>query len=171
VSRRADAILFLSLLSGRNPLYLVEEQVRSAPLIKERGLEPISVGYLLVGSGGRTVHFVSGTEPIPADRPEIAMAHALAAEYMGMRAVYLEAGSGASSPVPPETIRAVRGYVSVPLFVGGGIRTAAQAAAAREAGADFIVVGHVLEGEVTAPVVRAFARAIHGERSVGAPVR
>jgi len=151
-------------------LYLIEEQVRSAPLIRERGLEPIAVGYLLVGGGGRTVHFVSGTEPIPGDRPEIAMAHALAAEYMGMHAVYLEAGSGSASPVPPATIRAVRGYVSVPLIVGGGLRSAALAAAAREAGADIVVVGSALEGPVSEETVRAFARAIHGERPVPAAI-
>ncbi|MFH1681560.1 MAG: geranylgeranylglyceryl/heptaprenylglyceryl phosphate synthase [Candidatus Eisenbacteria bacterium] len=168
ISRHADGILFLTLLSGRNPLFLVEEQVRSAPRVKEHGLEAIPTGYLLVGSGGRTVHFVSGTQPIPADRPEIVMAHALAAEYMGMRAVYLEGGSGAASPVPAGTIRAVRGYVTVPLFVGGGIRTAAEAAAAREAGADFVVVGHALEGEVSGETVRAFADAIHGARALSA---
>lgn len=168
ISRRADGILFLTLLSGRNPLFLAEEQVRSAPRVKEHGLEPIPTGYLLVGCDGRTVHFVSGTHPIPADRPEIVMAHALAAEYMGMRAVYLEAGSGAASPVPPATIRAVRGYVSIPLFVGGGIRSAAEAAAAREAGADFVVVGHALEGEISAEKVRAMADAIHGRSQAAA---
>ncbi len=167
ISRHADGVLFLTLLSGRNPQFLAEEQVRAAPRVRECGLEPIPTGYLLVGGGGgRTVHFVSRTEPIPADRTEIVMAHALAAEYMGMKAVYLEAGSGASSPVPPETIRAVRDYVSVPLIVGGGIRDPEQAAAAREAGADWIVVGHTLEQDSGPERVRAFACAVHGGRVV-----
>jgi phosphoglycerol geranylgeranyltransferase len=168
ISRHADGILFLTLLSGRNPQFLAEEQVRSAPRVKEFALEPIPTGYLLVGRGGRSVHFVSGTQPIPAERPELVMAHALAAQYMGMRAVYLEAGSGAEAPVPPEVIRAVRGYIDVPLLVGGGIRNAAQADEARAAGADILVVGHALEEEgASAAKIRSLAEAIHGRRMAG----
>ncbi len=164
ISRHADGILFLTLLSGRNPMFLAEEQVRAAPRVREAELEAISTGYLLIGSGEtRTVHFVSGTTPIPDDRPEIAMAHALAAEYMGMRVVYLEAGSGASRPVPAPLIRKVRDYVSVPLIVGGGIRTPRQAANARDSGANIIVVGDVLERDGSAGHIRDFADAIHGE--------
>ncbi|MFH1277374.1 MAG: geranylgeranylglyceryl/heptaprenylglyceryl phosphate synthase [Candidatus Eisenbacteria bacterium] len=163
VSGRADAILFLTLLSGRNPQFLAEEQVRAAPRVREAGLESIPTAYLLIGDGARrTVHFVSRTEAIPGDRPELAMAHALAAEYMGMTTVYLEAGSGASDPVPPAVIRAVRGYVSSRLIVGGGIRSPEQAAAARNAGADWVVIGHALERDSSAESLRAFARAIHG---------
>lgn len=167
VCPEADGILFLTLLSGRNPLYLAEEQVRSAPRVREFGLEAIPTAYLLIGCGGRrTVHFVSGTEPIPEDRPEIAMAHALAAEYMGMHLVYLEAGSGADHPVPPSLIRSVADYVSLPLMVGGGIRSPEEARMAREAGAQFVVIGHALEREPSGDLARAFADAIHGERVV-----
>ena len=169
VSGEADAILFLTLLSGRNPQYLAEEQVRSAPEIRRLGIEPIPVAYLLIGSGGgRTVHFVSRTEPIPADRPEIAMAHALAGRYMGMRAVYLEAGSGAGEPVPPAVIRAVREYAALPVIAGGGMRDPEQAEAARLAGADAVVIGTALESVFTEERARAFGEAIHGGRH---PVR
>ncbi len=168
VSRYADGILFLSLLSGRNPLYLVEEQVRSAPLVREAMIEPVPTAYLLVGAdAGRTVHFVSGTSPIPPGRPEIAMAHALAAQYMGMKLVYLEAGSGASSAVPPELIRRVRGYVTLPIAVGGGIRTARDASAAREAGADLVVVGDALEKNRAAGLAKELAAAIHADGATG----
>lgn len=163
VSRHADAILFLTLLSGRNPQYLAEEQVRAAPRVREAEIEPIATAYLLVGgTGSRTVHFVSGSPPIPGDRPEIAMAHALAAEYMGMRAVYLEAGSGAETPVPPAVIRKVRDYVSIPVIAGGGIRTPEQAAAARDAGAQVVVIGHTFEEDASPARLRAFASALHG---------
>lgn len=163
ISGRADAVLFLTLLSGRNPQFLAEEQVRAAPRVKEAGLEAIPTAYLLIGNGGRrTVHFVSRTEAIPADRPELAMAHALAARYMGMTTVYLEAGSGAAEPVPPELVRAVREYAPSRLIVGGGIARPEQAEAARRAGADWIVIGQALEKDPSADRARAFARAIHG---------
>lgn len=163
LAKGADAILFLTLLSGRNPLYLVEEQVRSAPLVREAGIEPIATGYLLVGTDdSRTVHYVSGTSPIPPSRPEIAMAHALAAEYMGMKLVYLEAGSGASDAVPPELIRRVREYVTLPIIAGGGMRRPEQAAEARKAGADIIVVGDALERDRSGDLARRFADAAHG---------
>jgi len=162
----ADAILFLSLLSGRNPLYLVEEQVRSAPLIRESGIEPIPTGYLLVGADdSRTVHYVSGTSPIPPGRPEIAMAHALAAQYMGMKVVYLEAGSGAAGVIPPDLIRRVREYITIPIITGGRIRTPEQAAAACKAGADIVVVGDVLEKDRSPDLVRRMADAVHSERN------
>lgn len=166
VSGEADGILFLTLLSGRNPQFLVEEQVRSAPAIRRLGLEPIPVAYLLIGSGGgRTVHYVSRTEPIPEDRPEIAMAHALAARYMGMRAVYLEAGSGAASPVPPAVIRSVKEYAALPVLAGGGIRRPEEAEAARRAGADAVVIGTALEERFDPGRARAFAEAVHGGRA------
>lgn len=165
LSGEADAVLFLTLLSGRNPQYLVEEQVRSAPAVRRLGIEPIPVAYLLIGCGGaRTVHYVSRTEPIPGDRPEIAMAHALAARYMGMRAVYLEAGSGADAPVPPALIRSVRDYAGLPVIAGGGIRAPEQAEAARRAGADAVVIGTALESRFSAERARAFAEAVHGGR-------
>ena len=101
ITDKADAILFLSLLSGRNPEYIISEQVRSAPVIKSLGLEAISTAYLLIESGRTTsVEFISNTRPIPSDKPDIAVAHAMAAEIFGMKMVYLEAGSGAEQPVP-----------------------------------------------------------------------
>ncbi|SVB82334.1 uncharacterized protein METZ01_LOCUS235188, partial [marine metagenome] len=108
LSRYADAILFLSLLSGRNPYYLIGAQCRAAPLIKNLEIEPIPTGYLLIASGHSTsAEFMSDTRPIPCEKSSIAMAHALAAEYLGMRLVYLEAGSGARFPVPSDMIRQV----------------------------------------------------------------
>lgn len=163
VCPHADAILFLSLLSGRNPQYLIGEQVNGAPLVKAFGLEPIPTGYLLIESGKPTsVAYMSGTQPIPADKPDIAKAHALAAEYFGMKFVYLEAGSGAVSAVPDALIRAVRDYVSVPLIVGGGIRSPEVARQKVVAGASAVVVGHALEQRTAPKILREFADAIHG---------
>ncbi len=146
VTDRADAIFFLSLLSGRNPDLIIGEQVKSAPLIKNLGIEAISTAYLLVDSGRITsVEFISNTKPLPADKPEIALAHAMAAEIFGMKFVYLEAGSGALSPVPDDMISAVSGGVDLPVIVGGGIRNPETVAQKVAAGASFIVVGNYLE--------------------------
>jgi phosphoglycerol geranylgeranyltransferase len=143
----ADAILFLSLLSGRNPQYLVAEQVRAAPRVAECELETIPTAYLLVESGRTSaVEYISGTQPIPRDQPPIASAHALAARYLGMRLVYLEAGSGAPRPVPEEVVRAC-GFSGLPLAVGGGIRSPQEVGALVRAGAHFIVVGNHFERE------------------------
>lgn len=162
VCRHADGILFISLISGRNPNYLIEEQVRGAPFIKAYGLEPIPTGYMLIESGGMTsVQYVSGTLPIPRDKDDIAMAHALAANYLGMKLVYLEGGSGSKQPVPERMIRAVVDYGGLPAIVGGGIRTPEQAAARVEAGASFIVVGSRLEYESDRGYTTEMADAIH----------
>lgn len=143
-----DAVLLLSLVSGRNPQYLIEEHVRSVPFFDRHKVTAISTGYILVDGGRITaVESVSQTRPLPADKPEIAAAHAMAASMIGMAAVYLDAGSGAANPVHPGVIKAVRGKVSLPLFVGGGMRTAEQVKAARQAGADFMVVGNVIEDD------------------------
>jgi phosphoglycerol geranylgeranyltransferase len=115
-------------------------------MIKEFGLETIPVGYILVESGKYTsVEFMSDTKPIPREKWEICAAHALAAEYLGMKYVYLEAGSGAKQPVPPDMVRKVKKMISLPLIVGGGIRTVKDARAIIKAGADFIVLGSVIE--------------------------
>ncbi len=141
-----DAVLYLSLLSGRNPRYLIEEQVKAAPWVRAMGLEAIPTAYLLVGEGGNTsVEFVTGTRPIPAAKTELVCAHAMAAEILGFRLIYLEAGSGAGRPVPPGVIRAVRRSVRLPLLVGGGIRTVEGVRQAWEAGADGVVLGTVIE--------------------------
>ena len=141
-----DAVLFLSLVSGRNPQYLIEEHVRSVPFFRKHPVPVISTAYILMDGGRVTaVEAVSQTRPLPADKPEIAAAHAVAAEMIGMAAVYLDAGSGAANPVAAEVVRAVRQAVSLPLLVGGGMRSAAQVCDARRAGADFVVVGSAIE--------------------------
>ena len=163
VSAHADALLFLSLVSGRNPDLLIGEHVKAAPVIRRAGLEVIPVAYMLVESGAMTsVQFISQTLAIPADKPEIAMAHALAGEYLGLKLVYLDAGSGARRYPPCEMIAAVSGYVSVPVVVGGGIREPADAAGLARAGAAFVVTGDVIEKTGSVGLLKEFAGAIHG---------
>ncbi len=143
-----DAVLLLSLVSGRNAQYLIEEHVRAVPFLRRHPVPTISTAYILVDGGHVTaVEAVSQTRPLPWDSPEIAAAHAVAGRLIGMEAVYLDAGSGAGRPVPPAVIAAVREAVPppVPLFVGGGMRTPEQLCAARRAGADFLVVGSAVE--------------------------
>jgi phosphoglycerol geranylgeranyltransferase len=144
ISRYADAIWFMSLLNSVDPYFLMGAQILGAPLVKKYAIEPIPLGYLIVGEGG-TAGIVGRAIPIPYNKPELAAAHALAGQYLGMRFVYLEAGSGAKNPVPPDMIRAVRRYIDVPMIVGGGIRSREQALAAASAGADIIVTGNVVE--------------------------
>ncbi|HOK23299.1 MAG TPA: geranylgeranylglyceryl/heptaprenylglyceryl phosphate synthase [Candidatus Hydrothermia bacterium] len=142
----ADAVLFLSLLSGRNPQYLIDEQVRMAPLVKKMRLEPIPTAYILIDSTTATsVEFVTDTRPLPRDKKDLVIAHALAAEYMGFRLIYLEAGSGALLPVPSDIIKGVKENTSVPLVVGGGLNTPEKIQHAFSSGADFTVIGNKLE--------------------------
>ena len=142
----ADAVLFLSLISGRNPQYLIGEQVRSAPLLAASGLECLPTGYLLIESGTHTsAQFMSASQPLPRGKADIAAAHALAARALGLRQLYLEAGSGAQLPVPGEMVRAVKDVFPGPLLVGGGLRRPAELSAAARAGADLVVVGSRLE--------------------------
>ncbi|TDI85738.1 MAG: geranylgeranylglyceryl/heptaprenylglyceryl phosphate synthase [Caldithrix sp.] len=163
VSKYADAIFFLSLISGRNPTYLIGEQVRAAPAIKAHRIEAISVGYMLIESGSTTsAEFMSNTQPIPRDKPDIAKATAMAAEFMGMKLVYLEAGSGAQRSVSNELISGVKKYVSIPLIVGGGIRTPEEARQKVAAGASFVVTGNVLEKKGNNGLIKEFAEAVHG---------
>ncbi|MDP2984886.1 MAG: geranylgeranylglyceryl/heptaprenylglyceryl phosphate synthase [Candidatus Latescibacter sp.] len=162
VTSKADAILFLSLLSGRNPEFIIGEQVRSAPLIKSFRLEAISTAYLLVESGKTTsVEFMSNTKPLPPDKPEIALAHAMAAEIFGMKLIYLEAGSGAVRPVPDEMIRVVSSGVNIPVMVGGGIRTPETVAAKVASGASFVVIGNHLEHSMEMGSLKALVNAAH----------
>lgn len=145
---QVDLVLFLSLVSGRNPQYLIEEHVRAVPFLQRHPVKTLSTAYILIDGGRVTsVEAVSQTRPLPADKPELAAAHATAALLIGMQAVYLDAGSGAERPVPAAVIRACRAAVprERPLFVGGGIRTPAHTRAARQAGADFVVIGTVME--------------------------
>ena len=141
-----DAMLFMSVISGRNPHYLIGEQVIAAPLVKVMGIETIPTGYILMdGGAGSTVEFVSGTRPIPMNRPDVAVAHALAGQYLGMNLIYLEAGSGAKEPVATGIVEAVSDAVDVPLIVGGGIRSPETASETVKAGASIIVTGTIIE--------------------------
>ena len=162
INSQADAILFTSLISGRNPQYLIDEQVKGAPFIKAAGLESIPTGYMLIESGPLTsVQFISGSLPIPRSKPDIACAHALAAQYLGMKLVYLEAGSGAEQSVPIDMVRAVAHSADIPLLVGGGLRTPEDCASTIAAGASFIVMGTILESGSGSGLLRDLAEASH----------
>ncbi len=146
LSSKADGLLLLSLISGRNPELLIGNHVLAAHKIKNSGLEVISTGYILVdGKRVTSVEYMSNTKPIPADKIDIACATALASEMLGHKMIYLEAGSGAKQTVMPEMVSAVRKLVDIPIIVGGGIRTKLQAKELYEAGADIIVTGTVIE--------------------------
>ncbi len=159
----ADAVLFLSLVSGRNPQLLIGEHVKAAPIMRKMGLEAIPTAYMLVEGGATTsVEFMSGTRALPRNKPDIAMAHALAAQYLGMQIAFMDAGSGAESHVPTEMVQAVAGYVDIPVMVGGGIRTPEAAAKLVEAGARLVVTGDVVERSRDLELVSELAAAIHG---------
>jgi len=146
ISRYADAIWFMSLLNSMNPYFIVGAQVQGAAIVKKYGLEALPMGYIIVGDGG-TVGIIGQARPLPPRKAEIIALYALAAQYLGMRFVYIEGGSGAPEPVPPSTVKTVRDYIDVRLIVGGGIRRRDQAEILAEAGADIIVTGTVLEEE------------------------
>lgn len=146
LSRKADIILLLSLISGRNPELLIGNHVIAAPYLKDIRDKLVSVGYILVGCGSKTsVEYISQTEAIPADKPDIVTATAMAGEMLGLNMIYLEAGSGASGTVPAEVIRAVRENISVPLAVGGGIRRKEEIKDIYNAGANLIILGNGCE--------------------------
>jgi phosphoglycerol geranylgeranyltransferase len=144
LSGKADAIYFMVMMNSRDVRYLSREQMRGAPVIRKLGIEPISMGYVIVEPGMR-VGKVGRAEVVPRAQPQTAAAYALAAQMLGMDCVYLEAGSGAPRPVPPRMVARVRATIEIPLIVGGGIRTPAAAAAAARAGGDIIVTGTVAE--------------------------
>jgi putative glycerol-1-phosphate prenyltransferase len=149
IAGNADAIFLLSLISGRNPEFLVGNHVVAAPFLRSSGLGILPVGYILVENGHTSsVEYMSNTKPLPADKPDIAVATAMAGEMLGMKLIYLEGGSGAEHPIRSEIIRQVKKNISIPLIVGGGIRTQADAIAVYEAGADIIVVGNALENNM-----------------------
>lgn len=160
LSAHADAVLFLSLISGRNPELLIGHHVTAAPRVKALGLEAIPTGYLLV-DGGRTTtaHYVSQTSPIPHDKAGIAACTALAGELLGLRTIYMDTGSGAPKAVDPAMVETVRASVDLPIIVGGGIRNGATARALCQAGADVIVVGTAIEQDAEA--VFALSEAVH----------
>lgn len=161
LSDKVDAVLLLSLISGRNPELLIGNHVIAAPFIKKTGIETIPTGYILIGTGKTSsVEYISNTTPIPSDKIEIAVATAIAGEQLGHKLIYLEAGSGAMQPVPSKMIKEVKNNISVPLFVGGGIRTEKAITDACKSGADVIVVGNILEEK--AGLIPAFVKAVHG---------
>jgi phosphoglycerol geranylgeranyltransferase len=154
VSPGADAILFLSLISGRNPDLLIGNHVVAAPLLKQSGMEVLPTGYMLIDSGRPTsAHYMSNTMPIPHDKPEIAACTAMAGELLGLQLLYMDAGSGAERTISTEMISAVAGAVEIPLIVGGGIRSKKQAEAILKAGADIIVVGNAFEADGESPLM------------------
>ncbi len=146
IEASADAILLLSLISGRNAEFLIGQHVVAAPLLKQSGLEILSTGYILIDSGRQTtVSYISNTTPIPADKPEIAACTAMAGEMLGLKLIYLDGGSGALYPVSAKMIEMVKNHIDTPLIVGGGINSAEKAQAALQAGADVIVIGNAFE--------------------------
>lgn len=161
LSAHADAVLFLALISGRNPELLIGHHVTAAPTVKAMGLEPIPTGYMLVDGGKpTTVSYVSQTVPIPHDKPGIAAATALAGSFLGLRTIYMDTGSGALRTVTPAMIGAVRSQVELPIIVGGGITDAHTARQLCAAGADVIVVGTAFEQDPDH--IFAMSEAIHG---------
>lgn len=150
----ADAVLFLSLISGRNPDLLIGNHVIAAPLIKQSGMEVLPTGYMLIDSGRPTsVNYMSNTLPIPSDKPEIAACTAMAGELLGLQLLYMDGGSGAERILSTEMISAVAGAVDIPLIVGGGIRSRKEAEAVLKAGADIIVVGNAFESDTNNPLM------------------
>jgi putative glycerol-1-phosphate prenyltransferase len=142
----ADGLLFLSLISGRNPELLIGQHVVAAPVIKNTRLEVIPTGYLLINSGRTTsVAYISNTMPIPDDKYSLAACTAMAGEMLGLQSIYMDAGSGAEKEISARMIATVRKSINIPLIIGGGINTAHKAIAALEAGADLIVIGNALE--------------------------
>jgi phosphoglycerol geranylgeranyltransferase len=163
VSRYADALLYLSLISGRNPELLIGQHVISAPFVKQSGLEIISTGYMVVDGGApTTVSYISNALPLPADKNEIAMCTAMAGEMLGMKVIYMDAGSGAKKPINEGMIRLVAQNISAPLIVGGGITDPEKAYRNCKAGADVIVVGNAIEKDSS--LIKEMAAAIHSIR-------
>ncbi len=159
LSRHADALYFMSLLNSRDPRLIVGEQRRAAPIVKAWGLETIPMAYLVVEPGMRAGE-VGRADPIPRSKPEVAVEYALAAQMLGMKLVYLEAGSGAPDPVPSAMIRAVRASLDIPLVVGGGIRTAEAAGTVAHAGADIVVTGTIVERTKDGETLRRIIEAV-----------
>lgn len=147
-STKADALLYLSLISGRNSEFLIGQHITSALAIKRSGIETIATGYILIDGGKpSSVEYISATRPIPRDKKEIVLSTAVAGELLGLKIMYLEAGSGANFPVPTALIEYISSEMTLPIVVGGGIRTTQQLSQAYTAGADLVVVGNVFESE------------------------
>jgi len=146
ISKYADGILFLNLISGRNPVYLIEHQVNAVPILEKANLEIISTGYILVENGKQSaVELISQTKPLDRNNIDYVCQTAKAGEYMGNKLIYLEAGSGAENPIPLEMIKSVSNKINIPLIVGGGIRTKTGIENAFKSGADLVVIGTAFE--------------------------
>ena len=160
VTPSADALLYLSLISGRNPELLIGQHVISAPIVRKSGLEVMSTGYMVIDGGApTTVSYISNATPIPSDKNEIAVCTAMAGEMLGMKLIYMDAGSGAKNPITESMIASVSNQISIPLIVGGGIRNAEQAFKSAKAGADIIVVGNAIEKDDS--LILEIGNAIH----------
>ena len=160
LSFEADGILFLTLISGRNPDLLIGQHVVAAPLLRKSNLEVLPTGYMLIDGGAPTsVTYMSNTNPIPSDKPDIAVCTALAGEMLGLRLIYMDAGSGALNPISTRMIRKVSKAINIPLIIGGGIQTPELAFAAVHAGADMIVVGNAIEKDLS--LITEIAKAVH----------
>ena len=161
ITPKADALLYLSLISGRNPELLIGQHVISAPFVKQSGLEIMPVGYMLIDGGTpTTVSYISNTNPIPSNKNDIASCTAMAGEMLGLKLIYMDAGSGAQKAIPANMISQVAKYIQIPIIVGGGITSAQKAKENCEAGADIIVVGNAVEKDPA--LINDIAAAIHG---------
>lgn len=164
----ADALLYLSLISGRNPEYLIGQHVVSAPIVKKSGLEVIPTGYMLIDGGApTTVSYISNASAIPSNKNEIALCTALAGEMLGLKLLYMDAGSGAKQPIQESMIQAVSSQISIPLIIGGGITTPEKAYNNCKAGADIIVVGNAIEKDTT--LILEISQAVHSSKSLANP--
>jgi phosphoglycerol geranylgeranyltransferase len=160
ISSHAHGILFLTLVSGRNPEYLIGQHVTAAPLLKQSGLEVLPTGYMLIDGGKPTsVSYISGTNPIPADKPQIAVATAMASELLGQKLIYADAGSGALQSINDTMVAAIAKNISVPLIIGGGINSVDKAMQLWQAGADILVIGTKIEKEPN--FINEIAKALH----------
>ena len=160
ISRHADALLYLSLISGRNPELLIGQHVISAPMVRNSGLEVMPTGYMVIDGGApTTVSYISNANPLPADKKEIAMCTAMAGEMLGMKLIYMDAGSGAKVPISEKMIQSVSSCIDIPLIVGGGITDAEKAYLNCKAGADIIVIGNAIEKD--ASLIKEMSTAIH----------
>lgn len=160
ISKYADALLYLSLISGRNPELLIGQHVVSAPFVRQSGLEIMPTGYIVVDGGApTTVSYISNAAPVPADKNEIAMCTAMAGEMLGMKLIYMDAGSGAKRPITESMIKAVADHIEAPLIIGGGIIQPEKAYLNCKAGADVIIVGNAIEKD--ASLIKEMSDAVH----------
>ena len=160
INEKADGILFLSLISGRNAEMLIGNQVITAPILKQSSLEILQTGYMLIDSGKQTTaSYMSNTTPIPADKDSVAACTAMAGEMLGLKLIFMDGGSGAKNPISEKMIHAVKESINVPLIIGGGINSGTKAIANCKAGADVIVVGNAIEKDEN--LISEIAESIH----------